>query len=69
MAGSSDANNVPKGTTIVFVSWACMTNGSGGFSSHLVMPDSPKPKTTLQFADTCESTDLDEKRVLSELDS
>ena len=33
------------------------------------MPDSPKPKTTLQFADTCESTDLDEKRVLSELDS
>ena len=69
MAGSSDANNVPKGTTLIFGSWACMTDGSGGFSSHLVTPDSPKPKTTPQLADIREPADLDEKRVLSELDS
>ena len=69
MARSSDANNMPKGTTLVFGSWACMADGSGGFSSHLVTPDSPKPKTTPQFADIHESTDLDEKRVLLELNS
>ena len=69
MAGSSDANNVPKGTTLFFGSWACMANGSGGFSSHLVMPDAPRPKTTTRLADIRESADLDEKRVLSKLDS
>ena len=66
MAGSSDANNVPKGTTLVFGSWACTADGSGGFSSHLVMPNSPKPKAT-QLADIRETVDLDENRVLLEL--
>ena len=46
-----------------------MADGSGAFSSHLVTPDSPKPKTISQLADICESADLDEKRVLPELDS
>ena len=46
-----------------------MADGSGGFSSHLVLPGSPKPKTTPQLADIREPADLDEKRVLSELDS
>ena len=69
MAGSSDANNVPEGTTLIFGSWACMGYGSGGFSSHLVMPNSPKPKTTVQLTDIRKSADLDEKRVLLELDS
>jgi hypothetical protein len=69
MAGSSDANNVPQGTTLVFDSWACMADESGGFSSHLVTPNSPKPKTTSQLTNICESTDLDEKRVLLELNS
>ena len=69
MAGSSDANNVPQGTTLVFGSWACTADGTGGFSSHLVTPDSPKSKTTPQLADIREFADLDEKRVLSELDS
>ena len=64
MAGSSDANNVPKGTTLVFGSWACMADGSGGFSSHLVMPNSPKLKTTVQLTDIRKPADLDEKRVL-----
>ena len=69
MAGSSNANSVPEGTTLVFGSWAFMADGTGGFSSHLVTPNSPKPKTTSQVADTRESADLDEKRVLPELDS
>ena len=61
MAGSSDANNMPKGTTLVFGSWACMADGSGGFSSHLVTLDSPKSKTAPQLADIRKSADLDEK--------
>jgi len=30
------------GTTFVFVSWACIADGSGGFSSHLINPASTK---------------------------
>ena len=41
----------------------------GGFSSHLVTPNSPKPKITLQPADVCETADLDGKRVLLKLGS
>ena len=69
MAGPSDANNVPEGTTLVFGSWACTADGTGGFSSHLVMPNSPKPKTTVQLVDIRKPADLDEKRVLPELNS
>ena len=67
MVGSSDANNVSEGTTLVFGSWACTANGSGGFSSHLVTPNSPKPKISSQVADIHEYADLDEKRVPTEL--
>jgi hypothetical protein len=67
MAGSSDANKVPKGTNLIFGSWACTADGMGGFSSHLVTPNSPKPKTRSQAAGIRESADLDEKRVLPEL--
>ena len=69
MAGSSDTNNVPEGTTFVFGSWACMADGSGGFSSHLVTPNSPKSKTIFQSADVCETADLDGIRALLELSS
>ena len=68
-AGSSDANNVPEGTTFVFGSWARTADGTGGFSSHLVTPNSPKSKTRSQLADIRESADLDEERVPPELDS
>ena len=68
MARSSDANSVPEGTTLVFGSWACTTDGSGGFSSHLVMPNSPKPKAT-QLTDIRKTVDLDENRVLLKLSS
>ena len=69
MAGSSNANNVPEGTTLGFGSWACMADGTGGFFSHLVTPDSPKPKANSQVADTHMTADHDEGRVLPELDS
>ena len=69
MAGSSDANNVPEGTTVVFGSWACTADGSGGFSSHLVTPNSPKPKTTFQSTNVCEIAELDEKQAPPELSS
>ena len=69
MAGSSNANNVPEGTTLVFGSWACTADGMGGFSSHLVTPNSPKLKTRSQLIDVHEFADLDEDRVPPELDS
>ena len=69
MAGSSNANNVPEGTTLIFGSWACTVDRSGGFSSHLVMPSPAKLKTTSQLADIRKTTDLDEKRALLELSS
>ena len=69
MAGSSDANNVPEGTTPVFGSWACTADGSGGFSSHLIMPEAPESKTTYQSAETCKAAELDRKQALFELDS
>ena len=68
MAGSSDANNVPEGTTHVFGSRACTADETGGFSRHLVTPNSHKPKTSSQVASIHEFVDLDEKRVLLELD-
>ena len=49
--------------------WACTSDGTGGFSSHLVTPNSPKSKTRSQLADIRESADLDEKRFLPELNS
>ena len=69
MAGSSNANSLPEGTTLVFGSWACTADGTGGFSSHLVTPNSPRSKTHSQLAGIREFADLDEKRVLLELDS
>jgi len=69
MARSSDTNNVPEGTTLVFGSWACTADGLGGFSSHLVTPNSPKPKTTLQPTNVCEIAELDGKQAPPELSS
>ena len=69
MAGSIDANNVPEGTTLVFGSWACTADGSGGFSSHLVMPKSPELKTTNQSAEICKTVELDGKQAPLELSS
>jgi hypothetical protein len=43
-----------EGTTFVFGSWICVTNGSGGFNCHLV--DSRKPEAST--ASRC--NDLDE---------
>ena len=69
MAGPSNANGVPEGTTFIFGSWARTADGTEGFSSHLVTPNSPKSKTRSQLADIRVSADLDEDRVPPELDS
>ena len=69
MAGSSDANNVPEGTTLVFGTWACTVNGSGGFSSHLVTPNLPELKTYNQPAEICKTAELDGKQAPLELSS
>ena len=69
MAESSDSNNVPEGTTFVFSSWACTANGSGGFSSHFVTPNSPELKTINQPAKIYEVAELGGKRALLELSS
>ena len=60
---------MPEGTTLVFGSWACTADESGSFSSHLVTPNSPKPKTTLQLGEICETAELGGKRAPLELSS
>jgi hypothetical protein len=69
MAGSSDANNVPEGTTHVFGSWAYTADRSGGFSSHLVTPNSPELKTINQSTEICKTAEYDGKQALLELSS
>ena len=75
--GSTLREKLPRSVRLWYVNWgsmecqhwADMADGSGGFSSHLVTPNSPKPKITLQPADVCEITDLDGKGVVLELSS
>ena len=60
MAGLSDAKNVPEGTTLIFGSWACTADGSGGFSSHLVIN---------QPAEIYKTAELDGKQAPLKLNS
>ena len=69
MAGSSNANNVPKGTTLDFGSWACTADGLGGFSSHLVTPNSPELKTINQPVEFRKAAELDGKQAPLEQNS
>ena len=69
IAESSNANNVPEGTTLIFGSWACTVDGSGGFSSHLITPKTPESKFDDQSAKTGSIVELGENQVLPELDS
>ena len=52
MVELSDANTVPEGTTLVFGSWACTTDGLGGFTGHLITPKEPEVKLDDQPAET-----------------
>ena len=36
---------LPQGATFVFSSWVCVTNGFGGFNSHLTNPSMLKAAT------------------------
>ena len=69
MAKSSDANNVPEGTALVFGSWACMADGSGGFSSHLVTPKKAESKTNNQPAKISNTAELSGDQAPLELNS
>ena len=69
MARSSDASNVPEGTTLVFGSWACTTDGLGGLSSHLVTPKLPVSKTSNQTVGISNSAELGGNQALLELSS
>jgi hypothetical protein len=40
-----------EGTTFVSISWNCVSNGSGGFNSHLVDSRKPKASTPTQHSD------------------
>jgi len=48
MANSGYSNTVPAGTTLVFVSWVCIANGLGGFTSHMADPGEPEASSTPQ---------------------
>ena len=54
MAESSNANNMPEGTTLIFGSWALTADGSGGFTGHLIAPKEPKAITNDQLVVTAE---------------
>ena len=43
---------IDAGTTFVFGSWACIADGSGGFSSHLINPASMKTLRQEQLGET-----------------
>ena len=66
MAESSNANGVPKGTTLIFGSWACTTDGSRGFSGQLIMP---KALEVRQSAEADDATKLCENQAPPELNS
>ena len=68
MVRSSDANNLPKGTTLVFGSWSCMADGSGGFSSHLITPKASESKTNNQSAEISSTAKLGGDQAALELD-
>jgi len=43
MASSDSCNVLEKGTILSFGSWIYVADGSGGFASHLVDPESIEP--------------------------
>ena len=69
MAESSDANTVPEGITLIYGSWACTANGSGGFTGHLITPEEPEAKLNDQPAGTADAPKLSGNRAPLELDS
>ena len=60
---------MPKGTTLVFGSWACTADGSCGFTGHLIAPEQPEAKPDDQPAGIADAPKLDGNQAPSELDS
>ena len=69
MAESSDANTLPEGTTLVFGSWACTADRSGGFTSHLITPKELEEKIDNQPARVADDLKLGGNQAPPELDS
>ena len=69
MAEPSYANAVPKGTTLVFGSWACTADGSGGFSGHLITPKAPEAKLDNHPAEEDDAAEFGGNQVPPELNS
>ena len=67
MGKSSDANAVPEGTTLIFGSWACTTDGSSGFTGHLITPKDPEAKLDDRPAETDDAPKLGRNQVPLEL--
>ena len=49
----------PRGATFIFGSWVCVTNGSGGFDSHLTNSPTPKISTSEDSNKIARSHDRD----------
>jgi len=59
-----DIMTIDRGTTFVFGSWVCITNGSGGFDSHLNNPREPGTIPTGSDSLADESSNLGEMLLL-----
>jgi hypothetical protein len=46
-----------EGTTFIFGSWICVTNGSGGFNSHLANTSKPEASSAARCSDLDEFVD------------
>jgi hypothetical protein len=56
-----------EGTTFVFSSWICVTNGLGGFNSHLVESRKPGASTSTRHSDIDEFIDNLDELLLPDL--
>ena len=65
MADSNNSNML-ESTTIVFGSWACTANGSGGYTSYLIALEEPRTTNDEQLAELREKPST---RVPSTLNS
>ena len=69
MVESSDANTLPEGTTLVFGSWACTADGSGGFTGRLITSKEPEVKFNDQPARIADDLKIGENQAPPKLDS
>jgi len=69
MVDSSDANTLPEGTTLVFGSWACTADGSGGFTGRLITSKEPEVKFDDQPAGIADDLKIGKNQAPPKLNS